>query len=83
MVDSGKHEHHTVTHPDAFGPLAHSAQKNLGGRRVGVLLEEMVLHLPHTVVAETICELDLIESVAEDFLFLALRPWPRQLLFIK
>ena len=36
---------------DVFGPLAGSAQEDLGGGGMGVLFEEVVLDLPGVVVA--------------------------------
>ena len=45
--------------------LAGGGEEHLGRRRVAVLLEEVVLDLPHVVDAEPVGELDLVERVLE------------------
>ncbi len=44
----------------------HAARKISGARGVGVLLEEVVLDLPHVLDAELVGELDLIERVLDE-----------------
>ncbi len=48
------------------GALTHRAEEHLGRRTVAVLLEEVVLDLPHVVVPETVGGLDLIEDLVEE-----------------
>jgi hypothetical protein len=49
MVVQWRHQGDAVTKPDAFGPLRARSQKHLGGRRVRILLEEMMFDLPDVV----------------------------------
>ena len=46
-------------------PLGHGGQEHLGRRGVAVLLEEVVLDLPHTVHASLVRQLHLLEGVLE------------------
>jgi len=64
-----------VAESDAAGPLAGGGQEHLGRRRVGVLLEEVVLHGPDAVEAEGVGQLDLIEGVLEQDAFVVWTPW--------
>ena len=50
---------------------------------MGILLEEMVLHLPCVVDADTISELDLFECLAIDAMFRIGVPRPWNLVFIE
>ena len=46
--------------------LAAGGQEHLGCRRVAVLLEEVVLDLPHVLDAEAVGQLDLLERVLDE-----------------
>src|SRR2546425_552810 len=59
------------------------ARKDLGCRRVRVLLEEVVLDHPGVVIAETIGQLDLSQGVLKDLVLAAGRPRPRQLVLVE
>ena len=61
----GRQLHDAVAEADVLRPLAGGGEEHLGRRRVAVLLEEVVLHLPRVVVAEPVGELDLVEPVLE------------------
>ena len=43
----------------------HGGEEHLGRRGVAVLLEEVVLDLPHVLDAELVGELDLVERVLD------------------
>src|SRR5262249_33220762 len=55
--------HDAVRQADLLGALARRGEKDLGGRGVRIFLEEMVLDFPGEIVAEPVCELDLIERI--------------------
>jgi len=74
---------HPVAEPDALRPLARSAEEDLGCRRMGVLLEEVVLDFPREVEAQAVGQLDLVEGLLQQFV-LALRvPGTRQLVLVE
>mgnify|MGYP003312136661 CR=1 FL=1 len=54
-----------VGESDLLGSLARRSQKDFGSRGVGVLFEEMVLHLPGVVVTEAVGEFDLVEGILQ------------------
>ena len=64
MVERGRRLHDPVTEPDALRALRHRAEEHLGRARVAVLLEEVVLDLPHVVDSDRVRELALVERVA-------------------
>ena len=58
-------------------------EKHLGRARVAVLLEEVVLDLPHVVDAEPIRELALLERVLDQLVLGVLRPRARQRVLVE
>ena len=83
MVEVGRGEDDAVTEPDALGALAAGGEEHLGRRRVAVLLEKVMLDLPHVLDAETVGERHLLERVLDEPL-LALRfPGPAHLMLIE
>ena len=48
---------------DILGPLAGRGEEHLRLRRMGIFLQEMMLHLPRIVVAELIGQFDLGKGV--------------------
>ena len=64
-------------------PLAGGSQEDLGRRRVGVLLEEVVLHLPDVVEAQPVGQLDLVEGVLEQDVLVVGTPRTGQLVFVE
>jgi len=65
-----------VSQADVLSALAGSAEKDLWGRGVRVLLEEVVLYLPRVVVAEAVGQLDLVERLMEQPVLAVLVPRP-------
>lgn len=72
-----------VTQPDPRGALAGCAEKDLGRRAVGVLLQEVMLDFPRVVVAQLVGQLDLVEAVTEQPILVIVGPRPRQLVFVE
>ena len=70
--------HDAVAEPDVLGALAGGAEEHLGGRRVRIFLEEVVLDLPGVVVAEPVGQLDLVERVLIELALVVRAPWARQ-----
>ena len=68
---------------DALGALRRGREEHLGRRRVAVLLEEVVLDLPHVVDAERVGELDLLERVLDELVLGAFVPGPRKLVLVE
>ena len=60
-----------------------AARNTSGARRVRVLLEEVVLDLPHGVEAELVGQLDLVEGVLDELPLGVLGPGPRQLVLVE
>jgi hypothetical protein len=54
-----------VSKADLSRPLAGGAEEDLWGRRMRVLLQEMMLDLPGVVVAQLVGQLDLIERLLQ------------------
>ena len=75
--------HDAVREADLLGALARRGEKDLGGRRVRILLEEVVLDLPGKVVAEPVGELDLVERVLVELELAFRRPRARQLQLVE
>ena len=69
--------------PDALGALRARGEKDLGRRRVRVLLEEVVLDLPGVVDAQAVGELHLVERLLIELELAALAPRPRQLVLVE
>ena len=59
MIVVGDHLADAVAEPDALGARGGGGQEHLGGRAVGILLEEMVLHRPGVVDPQAVGEFDL------------------------
>ena len=63
MVHLRKRDGDALPDVDSFGAGRRSGQKNLGRRRVRVLLEKMMLDFPNLVEAELVGEFDLLEGL--------------------
>lgn len=72
-----------VAEAHAFGALAGGGEEDLGGAGMRILLQEMMLHFPDGVEAQTIGEPDLFERVAERFLLGAFGPRARHLVLVE
>ena len=83
VVEALRQLHDAVADADAARALAHGPQEHLGRAGVAVLLQEVVLDLPHVVDAEPVGELDLVERVLEQSVLLAVVPGPRQLVLVE
>ena len=83
VVEVRRKLHDAVAEPDLLRALAGGGQKDLRRRAVAVLLEEVVLDLPHAVPAEPIGQLDLLQRVVQQLLFRALGMRSRQLVFVE
>ena len=68
---------------DPARALTARGEEHLGRRRVAVLLEEVVLHLPHVLDAELIGELDLDECVLDERLLARRVPRPAHLVLVE
>ena len=75
--------HDAVGQADLPGALARRAEKHLGGRRMRVLLEKVMLDFPGEVVAEPVGQLDLVERVLVEPQFAVRLPRARQLQLVK
>ena len=64
-------------------PLGGGGQEHLGRRGVRVLLQEVVLDLPHVVEPEPVGELDLLERVEQELRLAAVGPRPGQLVLVE
>lgn len=74
---------HPVAEPDAPRPLARSAEEDLGCRRMGVLLEEVMLDQPDAVEPKSVGKLDLLEGVGQELLIVAGSPRSGQLMLVE
>ena len=83
MVERRRRLHDAVTEPDVLRALRRRREEHLGRARVRVLLEEVVLDLPHVVDAELVGELDLLERVLEQLVLGVVGPRPRQLVLVE
>ena len=75
--------HDAVREADLPGALARCGEEDLGGRRVRIFLEKVVLDLPGKVVAEPVGELDLIECILVELELALGRPRARQLQLVE
>ena len=66
-----------------LGALTARGQEHLGRRRVAVLLEEVVLDLPHVLDAERVGELDLVERVLDELVLGAVVPGAADLVLVE
>ena len=65
VVERRRRLHDAVAEADALRALRDRGEEHLGRARVAVLLEEVVLDLPHVVDAEPVGELALLERVLD------------------
>ena len=72
VVERRRRLHDAVPEPDVLGALRRGGEEHLGRARVRVLLEEVVLDLPHVVDAERVGELDLLERVLDQLVLAVL-----------
>jgi hypothetical protein len=72
-----------VAETDVLRALAGGSQERFRRRRVGVLLEEVMLDFPRVVVAELVGQLHLAQRVLIELVFVALFPGPRQLQLVE
>ena len=79
MIVVGDHLPNSVAQPNVFRSRRGRGQKNLRSRRVRILLEKVMLHLPGIVVAEPIGQGYLVERLMKEVAFVAFIPRPRQL----
>jgi len=63
-----------VAEANALGPLARRGEEDFGLRRVGILLQEVMLDLPRIVVAELVGELYLGQSILIELLLVDSAP---------
>ena len=68
---------------DVLRALAGRGEEDLGRGGVRVLLEEVVLDLPHVLDAELVGELDLVERVLDQLLLAVLGPRARELVLVE
>src|SRR4051812_30673969 len=83
MVERRRGLHDAVTEPDALRALRSRGEEHLGRRGVAVLLEEVVLDLPHVVDAERIRELDLLERVLDQLVLGTFVPGTGKLVLVE
>jgi hypothetical protein len=72
-----------VAQPDLLGALAGGTEKHLGCRRVGILLQEVMLDQPDAVEPKPVGELDLLEGIGQQLSFVAGPPRPGQLMLVE
>ena len=72
-----------VAEADVLGPLAGRGEEHLGRGGVRVLLEEVVLDLPHVLDAELVGELDLLERVLDQLALGVVGPRTRVLVLVE
>jgi hypothetical protein len=72
-----------VPQTNLLGALTGGTKKHLGCRRVGVLLEEVMLDQPDAVEPKSIGKLDLLEGVGQELLIVAGSPRSGQLMLVE
>jgi hypothetical protein len=75
--------HDPMAETNPLGALTGGGEEDFGRRGVRVLLEEVVLDLPHRVVAEAVGELDLLERALQQAILAVLVPGARKLVLIE
>src|SRR5262245_14054631 len=75
--------HDAMPQPNVPRSLAGGPQENLGRRRVGVLLQKVMLDLPGIVVTQTVGQFELVECVVVQMPLAVRAPRPWQLQLIK
>ncbi len=83
MVVTGQRGDDAVPQADVLGALARGGEEHLGRGRVAVLLEEVVLDLPHRVEPESVRELDLLERLLDDAVLRVRVPRSRELVLVE
>ena len=83
VVERRRRLHDAVPEPDALRALRDRGEEQLGRARVAVLLEEVVLDLPHVVDAEPVGELALLEGLLQQLVLRVLVPRSRQLVLVE
>jgi hypothetical protein len=83
MVERRRGQDHSVAEADARRALAARGQEDLRRRRVAVLLEEVVLDLPHVLEAQGVGERDLLERVLKQPVLRAVRPRSAHLVLVE
>ena len=83
MLVAGRDRHDPEAQANVAGALARRAQEDLGRRRVRVLLEEVVLDLPHVVQAQAVGQLHLLERLGDQALLGAVVPGAGELVLVE
>ena len=83
VVVAGRGLNDPVPEPDVLRPLAARAEEHLWCRGVAVLLQEVMLDLPHHVEPEAIGQLDLLQGVLQDAELGVLLPRTRKLVLVE
>ena len=83
VVEARRELHDAVAEPDAARALAGGGEEHLGRGRVAVLLEEVVLDLPHVVEAEAVGQLHLVERVLEELVLVVGVPGAGELVLVE
>ena len=83
VIDGRHHVDDPVAEPDATRPLGGGGQEHLGGRGVRVLLQKVMLDLPHVVEPEPVGELDLLERVEQELRLAGVGPRPGELVLVE
>src|SRR6186713_2052794 len=83
MIERRRRLHDAVPEAQPLGALRERGEEDLGRARVAVLLEEVVLDLPHVVEAERVGERALLERIAEQLVLGVVSPWPGQLMLVE
>ena len=76
VVELRRGQDDAVAEADVLRALAAGGEEHLGRGGVAVLLEEVVLDLPHVLDAELVGELDLLERVLDEALLGVVVPGP-------
>ena len=83
VVVAGQHRHDAVTDADVLGRRSARRQEHLGRSRMRVLLEEVVLHLPHSAETQLVGQLHLLERLVNHAGLGPVVPRPRQLVLVE
>src|SRR5262249_19126388 len=83
MIVPRRHQYDAVAEANPLSALRARRKKHLGCRLMGILFEEMVLHLPCVVDADSVSEFALFEGLAIDAMFRIGVPRPWNLVFIE
>src|SRR5579862_1240086 len=83
MIVAGGGQHDSVAEPHLRGALTCRREENLGGARVRVLFQKVMLDFPNVGEAELVRQLDLIERVLNQLQLAFFLPRARELMFIE